>query len=255
MVSHHHKCIFVHIPKTAGTSINNLLGQKGNNPIIGSGNIFKIGRSNRFDPPPSHLRADDYLKYDFVTPEQFESYFKFAFVRNPWDRLVSEYKYRRLSHKYDFKTYLLHKFPRPEWSDEYCHVLPQYDFIFDEEGNQRVDFIGRYENLKEDIKVVLEKLGLKSRSLPHKNRSLSLNRNFGQSPVEVLKNVRDVFSIKVRRNTYTHYSQYYDDEAREVVAEVYKNDILTFGYQFQRVTSGVSLEEAPQSPFEQRVSA
>ena len=98
MISHKHKCIFVEVPKTGSTSVRAILG-KAWKPHLNLWQIKQLmetswtefgGRSNR-------IRAALYL----LTPEdrrretgrrQFESYFKFGFVRNPWDRVVSLYE-------------------------------------------------------------------------------------------------------------------------------------------------------------------
>lgn len=233
MVSHYYKCIFIHIPKSAGTSIKALLCQKESGGSNSHPSFFQIPDEFRFEPPAPHLRAIDYLKYGLVNQTTFDSYYKFAFVRNPWDRIVSEYKFRRHSHKYDFKSFLLHHFPVPVWSDEYCHILPQYDFLFDNQGNLLVDFVGKYENLKNDFNIVCEKLGITQKNLPHKNKSFSLNRQFHNNPVEIIKNIREILSITAWKNNFTSYMEYYDDESKEFVGELYKKDIEVFDYKFE----------------------
>ena len=232
MISHYYKCIFIHIPKTAGTSIRDFLGNKELiDPEDHFSNFLQLG-DKKFNPPPPHPRAVDFLDYELVTKDIFYSYFKFAFVRNPWDRIVSEYKYRRHSNKYSFKTFLFHHFPEPSWSDDYCHVLPQYDFLYDKEGNLLVDFVGRYENIKHDFKKVCEKVGISNTDLPIKNKSLSLSRDYC-GPIEYLKNIRDILSIKVKKNNYSNYTEYYDSESKEFVGELYKKDIEIFKYNFE----------------------
>ena len=61
-----YKCIFIHIPKAAGTAVTQAL----------------------FGPVSRHV---PYFEYEKANPRKFKRYFKFAFVRNPWDRLVSTY--------------------------------------------------------------------------------------------------------------------------------------------------------------------
>jgi hypothetical protein len=237
MVSHIYKCIFIHIPKSAGTSIKILLSQEESNVSYLVQDFKNISENLRFEPPPPHLRASDYLKYGFVDKSTFSEYYKFAFVRNPWDRIVSEYKFRRHSHRYDFKTFLFHHFPHPSWSDEYCHILPQYQFIFDSQENLLVDFVGKYENLKHDFNIVCKKLGISPTNLPHTNKSKSIIREFQNTPMEILKNFRDIFSIRYRKNNFRHYTEYYDNESEEFVRELYKKDIELFDYDFENNTS------------------
>jgi len=237
MISHHNKCIFIHIPKVAGTSISYALKdpdskEKKNTKLAPlSANDFN------FAPPPPrpHFRAIDYVKYGQISQAKFDSYFKFAFVRNPWARIVSEYKYRNHARIYSFKTFLLYHLPQPQWADEYCHIIPQSDFLHDEHGNKTVDFIGKFENLENDFKEVCRHLNIPYKRLPLTNKSQSLfhlcpDSNLGDR----LRILRGKFSRRQKQNTFGHYTEYYDDETREYVAELYKNDIETFQYKFGR---------------------
>jgi hypothetical protein len=188
---------------------------------------------NKFDPPPPHLRASDYVKYGYVSKELFDTYFKFAFVRNPWDRIVSEYKYRRHSHRYPFKKFLFKRFPQPSWSDHYCHVIPQYDFLHDSDGNILVDFVGRFESLQDDFGYVCKKLNISIEALPHVNQSSSIFNRRGNNFIETLRSIKSHLSPARRKNTFSSYVEYYDDESKEFVASIYRKDIETFGYKFE----------------------
>lgn len=221
----------IHIPKVAGTSlISNFPDMSRTGTNVENELPFQPS-DNKFDPPPPHLRAGDFVKYGYVTEDIFDSYFKFSFVRNPWDRIVSEYKYHRHASKYNFKTFLFKNFPKPGWSDEYCHVIPQYDFLYDNDGVCLVDFIGRFENIQDGFNVVCQKIGLPETKLAHKNKSLSLFRR-GNNLYQVLKTIKDYFSIYQRINTFSRYTEYYDNESVEWVAKIYERDVSVFGYQF-----------------------
>ena len=85
MISHKHKFIFIHIPKTAGTSIEQALRDETCQLLPGE---WAAGRG--LHAPLNHLTLQELVDYGILTPAQLKSYFKFCFVRNPWDRLISE---------------------------------------------------------------------------------------------------------------------------------------------------------------------
>jgi len=234
MISHTNKCLFVHIPKVAGTSIIEVLQDKDFNEKSTQKNAAPFSANDfKFDPPPPHFRASDYVKYGQLTQKQFENYYKFSFVRNPWARIVSEYKYRDHARKYPFKDFLFKHLPTPAWRDEYCHIIPQYDFLYDEEGNCLVDFIGKFENIQQDFHQVCKSLDLPETQLPHSNQSQSLfHLRYDAGFCELLKRVRGKLSKRQRQNTFSNYREYYDQECIEFVAELYKNDIQAFQYEF-----------------------
>jgi len=229
MISHTHKFIFIHIPKVAGTSLKRILTV----PEVANkaGQVFSPFEfdEKKFDPPPPHLRPHDYLKYGYISKDLFDTYFKFSFVRNPWSRIVSEYQYRH-SYKYSFKDFLFKKFPRPSWSDSYCHVIPQYDFLYDNNGNLIVDFVGKYENLKEDFSYICNNLGIEYKNLPHEKKSSIILKRNEINYMELCRFVR--YFYRINKNTFRNYKDYYDDESIEHVARLYEKDVETFGYKF-----------------------
>ncbi|MEO1654256.1 MAG: sulfotransferase family 2 domain-containing protein [Bacteroidota bacterium] len=88
--------------------------------------------------------------------------------------------------------------------------MNQYKFIYNENGDLLVDFVGRFEDFHREVESILEKInyqthfwGIRYRSIPHKYKG-------------------------ERR----HYSEYYDDESREMLGEIYQEDIKHFGYEF-----------------------
>jgi Sulfotransferase family len=206
MFCHQLKCIYVHIPKTAGQSIETaflkvlgltwetrapLLLRPNDNPDLGP-------------PRLAHLTASEYVSCGYITPAQFNSYFKFGFVRNPWDRIVSEYHYRYYGRGLRFKQFLFNNWPKLVWSDAYRHIIPQCEYLYDKHGNLLVDYIGRYENLQADFDEICRRLCINEQPLPHINKSS-----------------RDGL-----------YTDYYDDESREYVFRLYQKDIETFKYEF-----------------------
>ncbi len=141
-----------------------------------------------------------------IGQKQFETYFKFGFVRNPWDRIVSLYERaeaQQMKEKMSFDEFV-------EWiqySSSTCvHSSPhryQLDWFVDPDGRVLADFIGRFERLEEDWTFVASKLGI-TEGLPHRR-----------------SNPRE-----------RHYTEYYSARTRELIAAKFKVDIETFGYEF-----------------------
>ena len=188
MVSNKHKFIFVHIIKTGGESIEK----------------FFQGRK-------IHKFAKNYKKE--VGNKKWNNYFKFTFVRNPWDKMVSQYFYiqKNKKGKYNltFREFILafQSCPESEYINEkgidvrYNPI--QLPWILDDNGNCLVNYIGRFENFQQDFNIVCDKIGIPRQKLPHENKS-----------------------------KHNHYTEYYDDETKQIVAEKYAKDIKHFGYKF-----------------------
>ena len=153
-------------------------------------------------------------------PDLWQRYFKFGFVRNPWDRLVSWWEMIRRNvaegrPMNGFQRYVLSNagtfedFIRKCGEEYRDHdgskwiYRNQVDYLTDSSGALLVDFVGRFENLPADFGVVAARLGLQSAPMPHINRS---NRRL--------------------------YAEYYSDELRHIVAHRYARDIAAFGYDF-----------------------
>jgi chondroitin 4-sulfotransferase 11 len=212
------KLIFIHIQKTGGESISELLGRFVSTTIQ--------DRSCR------HMSARRALKQ----VENPGDYFKFAFVRNPWDRLVSWYamidqarrmvadgtagpKARRAINRNNLFKYVLRCGPtfdefvknctEKQWVANcyYSFTFNQLRYLTNKNGEMLVDFIGRFENFTQDLAHVFDMLGMDAAQLdiPHKNRS-----------------------------THSHYSEMYTPETREIVRKRFRRDIEFFGYEFEK---------------------
>lgn len=202
IISHENKYIFIHVPKNAGTSIEVSLINK------------KVWQAEE-----KHLTALECLNK--VGEEVWANYFTFCFVRNPWDRLVSQYKFsgqdwgnkyfeKPLSFKGFVKQIVEKRLPFSKHDhrsklglqngDSDWGQLPR---ITNERNEIIVDFVGRFENLQADYNVVCENLELVSKPILHINESS--------------------FDTK-------HYWEYYDDESATIVAAIFEEDIERFNY-------------------------
>jgi len=210
VISHSKKFLFVHIQKTAGRSFEAVL--KENIPDLKS-----------FMGTHDHaLWAKEQLE------EQWSDYYKVAFVRNPWDRLVSWYTmiqekgrktlYKRifgmrkynhltqyvLSNSNSFEEFLYNCVDTIDDIDGKKSILyNQLDYITDKDGSLIVDFVGRFENLNKDTDTVFKTLGLENVTLPHKNSSKHKN-----------------------------YRSYYSEETKKLVSQRFERDIEFFSYEF-----------------------
>ena len=175
MISHEYKCIFVEVPKTGSTSVRAILG-KAWKPHL---NLWQIKNQmetywTRYGGRKNRILASLYLllpeeRRREIGRNQFEAYFKFGFVRNPWDRVVSLYERTealQLREKTTFDEFV----DWIQYSSATCvHSSPhryQLDWFVDPNGNVLADFIGKFERLDEDWAFVAKKLGV-SEKLPH----------------------------------------------------------------------------------------
>ena len=128
MICHQYRCVFIHIPKTGGISVDHVfLRLVGLTWATRAPLLLRANDDPAKGPPRlAHLMGIEYVSCGHLSPELFDAYFKFSFVRNPWDRLVSEYKYQRHPMRMSFKTWLFHHLPEPVFSDAYRPILPQH---------------------------------------------------------------------------------------------------------------------------------
>lgn len=189
MISHKYRYIFIHIPKTAGTSVERcLLNFEGiDRPIT----LNNLSKKNKEHYHLDHKKNQPHAFFSEIDTHLRETYFSFAFVRNPFDRVVSEYKWCAQFNNVDFLTFL-----RMPWPGR--HSLPQTEFI-----NKDLNFIGKFENLQEDFNVICDKIGIPQKTLPHSNVS-----------------------------KHKHYTEYYNEETKELVTNKYAKDLEYFEYKF-----------------------
>ena len=182
--------IFIHINKTAGTSIGKAIGL----------------------PVKHHLTATEIIAR--IGLDKWNTAYKFTVVRNPWDKVVSHYEYRRKKNKTEIAS---RNIPFSEWvkmtygEDKNTFYYnnprsfqPQADWLKDSQGIISMDYVIRFESINEDFNHVKSVIGLDA-ALPHLNASARAG-----------------------------YQSYYDDETRDIVAHWFREDIDEFGYSFDK---------------------
>jgi hypothetical protein len=223
MISHKYKCIFIHIPKTAGTSIESAFGhldghtgREGQDhrsirmiaPRLNTGIFYSIENFRIFITS---------LRYGFwehknpnnaitVSRDQYNSYFKFSVVRDPWDRAYSSYEnvMRDGLHKLSWgikEPITFNEFLRQFMGKEM--MRSQIYWLKDFRNKMPFDYICRFENLQDDFDNVCRLMGVGSVVLPNKIKGSSSN-----------------------------YKARIDNESRDLIAEFYKEEIEFFNYCF-----------------------
>jgi hypothetical protein len=201
IINHKHRFLFVHIQKTAGTSVTEALNQLEGSQQLGY----------------------HHSMIDTIENAVYDGYFVCCFVRNPFDRLVSWWN--MMTHKgmhNDFSRYLLSRSnsfsefldctemideqnPLERWMDQpypKSIAFNQLDYIIGKNGRLDVHFIGRFESLQADFKRVSDAIGVQM-ELPHSN----------------------AFERR-------HYREYYSPGDVDKVRRMYKRDLKFFGYDF-----------------------
>lgn len=180
MINHINKFIFLHIPKTGGMSVGQTL-------------YNLMGVTKKYDGFGIH--------HDEFNKDIFRDYFVFTFVRNPWDRFYSQYKFRSFfkKHSFEFATEnfeplfkkdlggipdtLNNTYETPidkvsNSAGEFIHLASQVEFLkgkFSQNVDRfpYIDFIGRFENLQNDFDYVCDKVGIPKTKLLHINKGFS----------------------------------------------------------------------------------
>lgn len=189
------KCVFVHIPKTAGTSIEKCIRDINDKTQVIGG----------------HSTADSLLKYK---RDDFCNYFTFTIVRNPWDRLLSAYLYmqkmgtcdilgnKEIKEHKTFESFVMNYCNEKSINDN-MHLKPQYIFVCID-NKIAVDYWGKYENLHIEWEFLCKKFKTKIH-LPWLNKT---------------------------NDEYNSYKKLYTKQMIDKVQILYKKDIELFNYSF-----------------------
>ena len=205
MVSDKHKIIFVHITKCAGMSIEkHFFGKKALSGMRWNqaqwDDINKIYQR--------HATAYQIKKY-YSTPEQWDNYVKFAVIRNPWDRMLSSYFHVKIRGKINISLNDFLKFNSEEFPPLYSPLfIPMYEYLHCPITNKLlVDYIIRFEDLDNELKILGRKENISLDKITKVNRTYLFRRG-------------------------KHYREIYSSANRDRIAEVFKKDIETFGYEY-----------------------
>lgn len=226
IISHTHKYIFIKSEKTAGTSVEAALSKHcGGDDMVTPLGDYWFNRDERGQWIHSAMNAEGFFQHEpaaevkrKLDPRIWNDYLKFTIVRNPWDRVVSLFSWEaRNRPELQPQRRLIHRLGAP--FDEFAESVKQFrefvktdwktnDRFYLIDGDVCVDSVIRYERLEDDLTELCRRLGLPNVELPRLKVGL--------------------------RKAGHHYSEYYDDDSREIVAVRHANDLRVFGYVFER---------------------
>ena len=228
MISTDHKFVFLRIPKSAGKSIDTALKPY----YMQLPAVFRTTDKNEREEKSfsQHFSYRDCLYH--IGPLEISAFFKFAFVRNPWDRIASYYfSKQNLASRFINKRIPSMKKKFSSWIKEvsqqdkswymkkpkttcdagrypilHCQQIQYLTEDMSTEGRIAVDFVGRFESLRKDLGHIEEQIGIKI-NLPKRK----LGKSRGKK----------------------HYSLYYNEESIEMIRDLFARDIEYFGYEFE----------------------
>jgi hypothetical protein len=224
MISIPKRFLFIHVPKTGGNSIFQVLREYSDERIITPGpvqdGIERFGTVN--DAYPTIVKHSSLGEHQSaLPPDVFRSLYKFAILRNPWERMISWFfsPHRQLPQKNrrlwqgagDWNRDKFLGFLSRRQGTRHYTCLPDSPTL-----SHDLDFLMRFEHLDEHFAEVCRRLEIPARPLPKYNRS-----------------------------TREHYSHYYDDELEALVGDMFREEIEFAGYRFERIESSAPARAEP----------
>lgn len=215
-----HKFVYISIHKTASSTVRKLLDPYSD--LTSCSDKQTICYHHIPAKKMKYYFDERYIKADKQNWD-WNNFFKFTTVRNPWDRKLSTFSYLKEKAK-QFKkvdmgldpTWFVEKVLRidaecanfKQYLKKYCNPNKkrnrQVDWVLDKNGNNMLDFVGKVENLDKNIKYAFKQIGLPEPKLVHKNKS----------------------------NHHPYTDEYDEQWMIDKVAERYKDDISHFDYEF-----------------------
>ncbi|EMY80810.1 hypothetical protein pgond44_09616 [Psychroflexus gondwanensis ACAM 44] len=215
MISHKHKFIFIHIPKCAGSSIETAFGIDVNVNELNNEHLF--GWDPTYKIYLQHATPQQLLDYKFVTPQQWDTYYKFIIVRNTWDKVMSDFFWFRETKRFSgsFDDYLFGKndfsrfMNKGEKKYRGDHLTSQTDFMFLNSKEIKFDKIIYFDkkNLDKEFDGLV--------------KDLELSDGFFKRRVQVGKKFKK------------HYSKFYTNKMKNQAYKKYKKDVYFFDFNFE----------------------
>lgn len=212
MISIKKHFLFIHVPKTGGNSIQNILREYSEDQVVATSpsqdGVERFEVINENYHVTKHSKLSQYKSV--LNPQTYRRLFKFATIRNPWDRLISHYfSPSRGVTEWDRAAFIRVVEKVPVLRD----YISEKTFLqrmkipapwFQKPLGTEIDFLIRFERIDEDFRTVCERIGIPCVALPKRNRS-----------------------------ERKHYSRYYDEELKAMVGQKFKEEIALGGYAFE----------------------
>jgi hypothetical protein len=205
IVSGLHKFVFVAIPKTGTHAVRQALRQH-----MGPEDIEQVGLfvQKKFPIPQLAQLGHGHLSLaqiqPYMSPESFNGFFKFAFVRNPFDRFVSYCAFiTRAEREFERDPQAVMRRFLANPPDRHILFQPQHSFVTDSSGELLTDYVGRVEEMQQSFEEICARIGTPSATLE-----------------------------KVNASKRDEYRRYYDQSLIDGVAAIYARDLELFGYEF-----------------------
>lgn len=217
-INSNHKIIFIHVPKTGGTSIEQILEMMSPDAFLTykpSRNTYSLLPLDKFTSDEYRLCASKNLQHftlrelqKVLDPQIYKEYKKISVVRNPYERLVSEFAYsqKTINRHHNFDMFVKKNLAHPQYLRNWLfdgHLETQTSFLINEENNfNSIDKIYRYENLQDCLKDLNSLTG--KNTYPH-----------------------------LYKSAHQPYQEYYTQYLQELVYNFYKEDFINFNYSFE----------------------
>ena len=251
-INHDLKCVFIHINKVGGTYISYILHK-----YYGFKNYY-IHRPDHDKYVGNKKKTTKYLNYEnrtkgvlqyyktspFINKKmgmnatKWNTYFKFCFIRNPYDRIISGFNHVN-RYNLPFDNYL--NLEKRVNDVEYIHVfMPQYKHIIDETGKPFVNYVGKFENLEDDLRFVLKTIGVRfiihEQKFMNKREHMEFYKYYNQSALDKVNifmwndfklfGFNMISNIQEFRNSYKNTSETNDVKQINEIDEINNNIIV-----------------------------
>jgi len=216
MICHKHKCIFIHIAKCAGTSVENAFGYYINTPGALEAHL---GWDEKHKLYRQHATPQQLIDLGILKLEHWDSYYKFIIYRNSWSKLISDFFWISKTNNvqdsfenFSLKRGNFYKILNDTRQSYYCgdHLYLQKDYFFLDGKQIKYDTVIDFNNISEGFHQVI--------------KDLDLNLDFFEKKSNVAKRQKE------------HYSYYYTLKSKRLVHKLYQEDINYFNFKFTNKT-------------------